>query len=361
MPAYWKSRFFSVYSAVAGAGHNEQKRSVLRSTIGSIGIFVVLVTSLTPPIMVLLCGYFYERQLVTILAHERAAHLGNQFSADSTLSSATVRPQRSAGGIEDPHQRFRAERIFDGRGSVVMQIGGPPASPVVVGKSQIVAKDRVLGEVEVTTSLRPLLLFVGSVLLMSCIFGGLSYVLARVVPLRVLDGIIDKLEERNWQLDAALSNMPLGIAMFNANRRLVVHNDHYREMYGFAAELTLIEKTADELNRIRLEAGIYGKIPAEEFYRERHAAFGAAAMRLQKLGDGRVIEVVQRCTPNGGVVITHQDVTEREHLHAALAQREEQLRIALDNMVQGLCMFDGEQRVVVANPIYARMYGMTLD
>ena len=65
--------------------------------------------------------------------------------------------------------------------------------------------------------------------------------------------------------------------------------------------------------------------------------------------------------PNGGRLVTHEDITERQQLHARLEQQhhllkeqEEKLRAqnlqldaALNNMVQGLAMFDAEQRLVV--------------
>ena len=76
---------------------------------------------------------------------------------------------------------------------------------------------------------------------------------------------------------------------------------------------------------------------------------------------------------DGGWVTTHQDVTEREALNAQLEQqnallqqREEELKAqntrfdaAMRNMSQGLCLFDAEQRVVLANGRYAEIYGLT--
>lgn len=54
--------------------------------------------------------------------------------------------------------------------------------------------------------------------------------------------------------------------------------------------------------------------------------------------------------------------------NALLQQREEELKLknmrfdaALNHMSQGLCMFDGEKRLVVANQRYARMYGLDDD
>ena len=74
-----------------------------------------------------------------------------------------------------------------------------------------------------------------------------------------------------------------------------------------------------------------------------------------------------------GIVYALANVTDRQELDARLKeqndllkQREEklqakndQLDAALNNMSQGLAMFDGEQRLIVCNRLYAEMYGLT--
>ena len=63
--------------------------------------------------------------------------------------------------------------------------------------------------------------------------------------------------------------------------------------------------------------------------------------------------------PGGGWVTTHEDITEREKLQSRLEQQNQQLDAAMNNMSQGLAMFDDEQRLVVCNKLYAEMYGLT--
>ena len=86
-----------------------------------------------------------------------------------------------------------------------------------------------------------------------------------------------------------------------------------------------------------------------------------------------MISAAVRPRDDGGWVVTHQDITEREVLNAQLArqnellqQREEELKAqnerfnaAINNMSQGLCLFDAEQRVVFANRRFAELYGLT--
>src|SRR6202008_4325732 len=44
-----------------------------------------------------------------------------------------------------------------------------------------------------------------------------------------------------------------------------------------------------------------------------------------------------------------------------LRRQNAQLRSALDNMTQGLCMFDGATRLILCNERYLDMYGLTRE
>ncbi len=73
--------------------------------------------------------------------------------------------------------------------------------------------------------------------------------------------------------------------------------------------------------------------------------------------------------------MTHEDITERERLNARLEEQHEllkaqeeklrtrnlQLDTALNNIVQGLVMFDADQRAVVFNRRYAELYDLSED
>ena len=72
--------------------------------------------------------------------------------------------------------------------------------------------------------------------------------------------------------------------------------------------------------------------------------------------------------PDGGWVATHDDVTERKRGEQLLAEKAAELEAinvrfdaALNNMSQGLCMFDAEQKVVVSNARYGEIYHLGRD
>lgn len=61
---------------------------------------------------------------------------------------------------------------------------------------------------------------------------------------------------------------------------------------------------------------------------------------------------------NGGWVATHEDVTEKVRSAKMNEQQKLQLAVALENMSQGLCLFDGKQSLIVCNKQYAELYGL---
>jgi PAS domain S-box-containing protein len=84
--------------------------------------------------------------------------------------------------------------------------------------------------------------------------------------------------------------------------------------------------------------------------------------------EGRWIRIRERRTEDGGVVGTRSDVTELKRREAEilrvteeLAEKKLMFETALNNMIQGLCMFDAEQRLIVCNRRYLEMYGFSAD
>jgi diguanylate cyclase (GGDEF)-like protein len=169
----------------------------------------------------------------------------------------------------------------------------------------------------------------------------------------------EELEEQNERFDAALRNMPLGLCMYDAEQRVLIANDRYAEMYGLTPADTKPGTTLRQIVERRVARGVYAGDSPEAYVAARLAAFNTASSTVLDLNDGRAICVTRTPMRGGGWVTTHEDVTERERLKQRLEQQHEQLDVAMNNMAQGLAMFDAEQRLVVCNNLYAEMYGLT--
>ena len=167
-----------------------------------------------------------------------------------------------------------------------------------------------------------------------------------------------ELRERNRHFHAALSNMAHGLCMFDDNLRLVACNQHYRDLFTLPGHVARPGVTLLEMIRHSVSIGRHPGQTAEEVYSARAEIFAKGkAATLLTLVDGKyTIQTVYRPMEGGGWVATYEDITERVHAEAALAEQNQRFNVALNNMYHGLCMFDSNRRLIVCNRRYAQMY-----
>ena len=208
---------------------------------------------------------------------------------------------------------------------------------------------------------------------------GLTLVILIVVGLGIVRGrrlgqaraVVDT---QNRRFDVALNNMTHGLCMFDADGMLVVHNARYIEMFGIPPGLIKpgihIGVIIDFFSK---HAGILGD--PSKYNTEVRAAFAAGKVHQseREMVDGRVFLVTHRPLPDGGWVSIHEEITaQKSHersLQTALRAAEQagaevkswnvKLDAAIGNMPQGLIMIDGNEKLVVVNEQYVRMYGLS--
>ncbi len=178
---------------------------------------------------------------------------------------------------------------------------------------------------------------------------------------QLLKGQEEQLRAQHLQLDAALNNMVQGLAMFDAEGRIVVANARYAEMYGLPLELA---QPGTEFRRIvacRVANGDFGDMTVDDalgMLAGRMAGKDSANYQIE-LAHGRCIAVSLRRMADGGLITTHQDITELKSREQELSAQKLQFEMALTSMSQGLCVFDAEQRLVICNEPYLQIYGLS--
>ncbi len=179
----------------------------------------------------------------------------------------------------------------------------------------------------------------------------------------------EMLREQHHRLDTALNNMGHGLCMFDNDARLLLCNQRYIEMYGLPPAVATSRCTIQELIALHYTTGIFSSIGDIDKYIEEilsGIAAGNTVSKIVELSDHRVVAIINSPIPGGGRVSTHEDITERHRLYQAHAQAEVQLReqklqldTAVENMTQGLCMFDTSARVMVCNRRFVEMYNLS--
>jgi diguanylate cyclase (GGDEF)-like protein/PAS domain S-box-containing protein len=170
----------------------------------------------------------------------------------------------------------------------------------------------------------------------------LSLVIAAFITVIVVAGLVGAISdrrirrrtsERNIQLDAALNNMGQGLCMFGPDNRLQLWNERYLTMYRLAPDSIQAGMTVDDLCAVRDAAGTAFE-DMEAYRTELGAAMEsqAGASCVGEVRDGRTINVTYQQMPNGGWVVTHEDITERE-----AAKRDlERTRSFLDTIIENV-------------------------
>ncbi len=139
--------------------------------------------------------------------------------------------------------------------------------------------------------------------------------------------------EQQLRLDEALNNMNQGLCMFDAQNRLVVWNERYRDMYRIDPHCIWRGCTVHDLLEARIASGTFPLDPQvyEADLRESLKQGRAFTLNVQ-LKDGRTIAVVNQPMKSGGWVATHEDITERN-----LNERElESTRSFLDRIIENV-------------------------
>jgi diguanylate cyclase (GGDEF)-like protein len=135
---------------------------------------------------------------------------------------------------------------------------------------------------------------------------------------RAIAAYRDNLQTQNLRFDAALNNMPHGLAMFDAEQRLVVANNRYAAMYGLGATDTRPGTPLRQIIDVRVKNGVYARMTDNDV-RDRLAPTMTPVTRVEELSDGRSIVVSRQPMPSGGWVTTHEDITERRRAEAQVA------------------------------------------
>jgi len=137
----------------------------------------------------------------------------------------------------------------------------------------------------------------------------------------------EALHRTNLHLDAALANMAQGLAMFDAEKRLIMCNQRYLDMYDLPERLgrpgtSLREIMEYSAARQGLSDKVAARLTRKRFALARRKREGYFD---ETLVDGRIIRVSHRPLAGGGSVATYEDVTARERAQAELRESEARL------------------------------------
>jgi diguanylate cyclase (GGDEF)-like protein len=178
-----------------------------------------------------------------------------------------------------------------------------------------------------------------------------------------------KIAEKSTVLELTLDNIAHGLVMVDTDLRLIICNKRYADMYGLTGAQTRPGTPLRDILEARMRNG-NGLKDGGDFVARRlvEASRNDPFHTVMRLTDGRMVAITHQPVPGIGGVAIHQDVTAEKRAEASLIANSQELEranmrfnAALNNMSQGLCMFDARQRIVVSNQRFREIYGFGPD
>ena len=126
------------------------------------------------------------------------------------------------------------------------------------------------------------------------------------------------LRRANLRFETALSNMSQGLCLYDANGRLDVVNQQFLDIYHLDPARVRVGASFADVLQARIDAGHHPGRTLDELMAVQQfmATQAAVGVTLQTLGDGRTIAITNSPMPQGGWVVTYEDVTARRTAEA---------------------------------------------
>jgi signal transduction histidine kinase len=184
-----------------------------------------------------------------------------------------------------------------------------------------------------------------------------------------LHEIYSSMEERAGTAEArllqAIEGIPAGFVLYDADDRLILSNEKYREMRAEIADLILPGAHFEDIIRSAYNRGYYAEtnmqVDAWVSKRlERHN--NPSGPFDQQLNNGRWLEVSEYRTQEGGVLGIRVDITERKQAEVELREAKEAAEAAKETMSEFIANASHELRTPLTHVYgFAKVIHKDLD
>jgi signal transduction histidine kinase len=144
---------------------------------------------------------------------------------------------------------------------------------------------------------------------------------------KLLDDASEAIQYNRDLLQSALDHVRQGISVYDKDMRLICWNRQFREVLNLPAEFGRVGVSLDEIIRYSAERGDFGPGNTEDLVSDRMNKFIVTQETFQERlkHAGQVLEVRTNSMPQGGIVTTFTDITDRMEAGEALARANENL------------------------------------
>ena len=166
------------------------------------------------------------------------------------------------------------------------------------------------------------------------------------------------------QLIDAIESMEQGIALFDADDRLVLCNQTFRGVFEDSAAPVIPGATFETMIRSIAANGLIADAQEreEDWVRDRLAYHRKPSGPIkQYLADGRCLQINEYRTAAGGTISIQADITNFERREAARQVTEEHTRSIVETVIDGIITFDADGTIETFNPAAETIFGYAAD
>jgi diguanylate cyclase (GGDEF)-like protein len=130
-----------------------------------------------------------------------------------------------------------------------------------------------------------------------------------------------RLELGHQQFEAVLSNITQGVCLFDGEKRLLVWNGRYSEIYSLPSNAIRVGCTPTEITGVRFASGSTPDMSMSDYLASGNqlVAGEQSSNNVESLRNGRTVAVRYQPVHDGGWVETHEDITERRRAEESVA------------------------------------------
>jgi PAS domain S-box-containing protein len=164
------------------------------------------------------------------------------------------------------------------------------------------------------------------------------------------------------QLALAIEALSEHVVLFDAEDRIVIANEAWRELNAEVVETTQPGCRFEDHLRHALAKGLIPEAAGreEQWLRERMERHRnpTGPFELERQ-DGRWLRIFEQRLPDGGTFLIISDITESKRVEASLRESEERFGAVVNNSPAKIHIKDAAGRYLLVNPLAAKLFGVT--